>query len=244
MGFSIGSLNGSAVAFGRLDEALARWRRLDWHAIRPSPRLFPFALCSTEPLRAFLEHASDEEGAKSRLASELTIVTACPAEGAPVNATFAPGGATWDGPLIEHAAASCAIPLVYPPIDLSYRGRRVRLVDGGVPMPRPLDFSPFAGCADLLVVEMVRADELRNVFYTPWRAIEQSCRVASRRLVDEGLEPLLRSPGAPRVFRLSPSERLKPMMLDFRKAGIAEMLAHGARDGEAFLASASSFQVR
>lgn len=244
MGFSIGSLNGSAVAFGRLDEALARWRVLDWDAIRPAPRLYPFSLCSTEPLRAFLDHAADEEGAKSRLVSELTIVAACPSEGAPVNATFAPGGRTWDGPLVEHAAASCAIPLVFPPVDLSYRGRDVRLVDGGVPMPRPLDFAPLAGCADVLVVEMVRADELGNSFWTPWRSLEQRCRVASRRLVDEGLQPLLNSDRPPRVFRLAPSTRLEPMMLDFRKAGLLKMLAQGSRDAEAFLASAAPFQVR
>lgn len=244
MGFSIGSLNGSALAFGRLDDALARWRELDWHAMRPSPRLYPFSLCSTAPLRAFLDHAADEEGAKSRLRAELTIVTACPAEGAPVNATFAPGGRAWDGPLVEHAAASCAIPLVYPPIDVSYRGRDVRLVDGGVPMPRPLDFSPLASCADVLVLEMVRADELGNSFWTPWRSLEQRCRVASRRLVDEGLQPLLHSDRPPRVFRLAPSKRLEPMMLDFRKAGIAGMLAQGARDGRDFLAAAASFQVR
>ncbi|UPT76088.1 MAG: patatin-like phospholipase family protein [Elusimicrobiota bacterium] len=238
MGFSIGALNGSALAFGRLDDALARWRRLDWTAIRPRPRLFPFSLCSTEPLRAFLDHAADEEEAKARLAAELTIVTACPADGAPVNATYAPGGSAWDGPLVEHAAASCAIPAVFPPVDLVYRGRALRLVDGGVPMRRPLDFSPLAASADVLVLEMVRADEVGLRFWTPWRSVEQACRVAARRLVDDGIRPL------PRVLRLAPSKRLEPLMLDFRSAGISRMLAQGAADAEAFLAAPESYRVR
>jgi predicted acylesterase/phospholipase RssA len=239
MGYSIGAVNGSAVAFGRLPEALARWRALGADALKLSPRLSPFSLCSIEPLRAFLDAARDEEAAKAALLAELTIIAACPAEGAPINARFTPGGrGGWDGPLIEHAAASCAIPLVFPPVDLEYRGRRRRLIDGGVPMPVPLDFSPLAGCAEVLVVEMVRADEVGRRWGTPWRSLDQRCRDAGRGLVDEGLQALLNSDRPPRVHRLEPSRRLEPMMLDFRAAGLAAMLAQGTRDAEAFLSGA------
>ena len=145
MGFSIGSLNGYAVAYDRLSDALARWRKLDGWALKPRLRLWPFSLCSVEPLQAFLGDAHDEVAAKAGLRCDFTIVSACRAEGAPVNARFTPGGKDgWDGPLVHHAAASCAIPLIFPPVDLHFRGRRLRLVDGGVPMPAPLDFSPLA----------------------------------------------------------------------------------------------------
>jgi len=245
MGFSIGAVNGSAIAFDRLPDAMARWRALTGGALRLSPKLLPLSLCSIEPLRAFFEAARDEAAAKAALRSEFTIVTACPAEGAPINARFTPGGLDgWDGPLVEHAAASCAIPLVFPPVDIDYRGRMRRLIDGGVPMRAPLDFSPLARCADVLVVEMVRADELDRVYWTPWRDLDRRCREASRGLVDEGLEPLLRSEHPPRVHRLAPSVALEPMMLDFRAAGIARMLAQGAADAEAFLASPDSHRVR
>ena len=198
----------------------------------------PFSLCSIEPLRAFLEAARDDESAKSALLAELTIVTACPAEGAALNARFTPGGrGGWDAPLVEHAAASCAIPVVFPPVDLDYRGRRRRLIDGGVPMPAPLDFSPLAGCAEVLVLEMVRGDEVGRRWLTPWRSLDQRCRDAGRGLVDEGLAALMNSDRPPRVRRLEPSRRLEPMMLDFRSAGLAAMLAQGARDAESFLSA-------
>lgn len=238
MGYSIGAINGSALAFDRLPEALSRWRALTGAALRLSPRLSPLSLCSIKPLRAFLEAASDEASAKAALRAELTIITACPAEGAPLNARFTPGGrGGWDGPLVEHAAASCAIPVVFPPVDLEYRGRRRRLIDGGVPMPVPLDFSPLAGCADVLVLEMVRADEVGRRWLAPWRRLDQRCRDAGRGLVDEGLQTLLNSDRPPRVHRLEPSRRLEPMMLDFRAAGLAAMLAQGARDAEVFLSA-------
>lgn len=244
MGYSIGVVNGTALAFGRLPEALAHWRVLDGRAMKFRPRLKPFGLFSPEPLRSFFDAARDDEAAKAALRSELTVITACPAEGAPINARFTPGGKDgWDAPLVEHATASCAIPLVFPPVDLDYRGRAVRLYDGGVPMPRPLDFSPLARCRTVLVVEMVRADELGRRVRTPWRALDQGGREAGRELVDEGVQGLLHAPNPPKVYRLAPSKRLEPMMLDFRAAGLKALLAQGAADARAFLASPEAFRA-
>jgi NTE family protein len=241
MGYSIGVVNGLALAFGRLPEALAHWRRLDGGALRPSLKLSPPSLFSPRPLRSFFDGARDEEAAKAALTMEFTAITACPALRAPLNARFTPGGRDgWDAPLVEHAAASCAIPLVFPPVDLDYRGRRVRLYDGGVPMAAPLDFSPLAACADLIVLEMVRADEMGRRTYTPWRALDQRGREAGRGLVDGGLDGLLRRENPPRAFRLAPSRRLEPMMLDFRAPAIKDMLALGASDARAFLAEPGS----
>lgn len=238
MGYSIGAVNGSALAFDRLEEGLSRWRALGAGALRLKPRLRPFSLCSLEPLLAFLAAARDEENAKAALRAELTIITACPAEGAPINARFTPGGrGGWDGPLVEHAAGSCAIPLVFPAVELEYRGRRRRLIDGGVPMPVPLDLSPLAGCDEVVVLEMVRADEVGRRGWRPWRNLDQRCRDAGRGLVDDGLQTLLDSDRPPRVHRLEPSRRLEPMMLDFRAAGLAAMLEQGKRDAEAFLSA-------
>ncbi len=245
MGFSIGAVNGTAIAFDRLPEAMDRWRALGGGVMRPDLRVNPVSLFSTAPLRAFFESAADEEHAKASLRADFTIITACMADDAPVNARFTPGGKDgWDGPLVEHAAASCAIPLVFPPVDIHYRGRLRRLVDGGVPMSAPLDFSPLAGCADILVIEMVRADECRRRWWTPWRALDQRCRDAARSLVDEGLAPLLRAAKPPRVLRLAPSRALEPMMLDFRAAGLARMLAQGTEDAKAFLSDPETFRVR
>ena len=245
MGYSIGAVNGAALAFGRLPQALAHWRRLDGRALKLRPRLRPFGLCSPEPLRSFFDGERDDAATKDALKTDLTVITACPAEGAALNARFTPGGrGGWDAPFLEHATASCAIPVVFPPVDLDFRGRRVRLCDGGVPMRAPLDFSPLARCADVLVLEMVRADEMGRRELAPWRAFDQGAREAGRRLVDGGLNELLLSADRPpRAFRLAPSKRLEPMQLDFRAAGLGRMLALGAEDAAALLAEPSRFRA-
>jgi len=244
MGYSVGVINGAALAFGRLPEAMERWRRLDGRALKLKPRLKPFALCSPDALRDFFDFERDDARAKAAIKIDFTVVTACLSEGAALNARFSPGGGVWDGPFVEHAAASCAIPLVFPPVDVHFRGRPVRLLDGGVPVGAPPDFSPLARCPDVLVLEMVRADEVGRRELLPWRAIDQSAREVGRRLVDRGLKTFLEGENAPpRVFRLAPSRRLAPMMLDFRSPGLKEMLALGARDAAALLADAGSFRV-
>lgn len=245
MGYSIGALNGAALAFGRLPETLERWRGLDAWALRPRLSLRPLSFFSTEPLRAFLDAQRDDAAAKGAILCEYTVVSSCPAENAPINARFSPGGAAgWDGPLAEHAIASCAIPLIFPPVDLDYLGRRLRLIDGGVPMAKPLDLSPLAPCATILVLEMVRADEVGRREWTPWRRLDQAGREAGRRLVDEGLAALLRAPRPPRVLRLSPSRRLTQVVLDFRAAGLREMMELGAVDARVFLAGLGRATIR
>lgn len=244
MGYSIGVVNGAALAFGRLPEALAHWRRLDGRSLKFQPRRKPFALCSPDGLRSFFDAERDDAAARAMLKIDLTVVSVDLAEGAAVNARYAPGGGVWDAPFVEHAAASCAIPVVFPPVDVLYRGRRRRLYDGGVPTRSPLDFSPLARCADILVLEMVRADEMGRRVFAPWLALDQGARETGRRLVDRGLDELLLHVNEPpRVFRLAPSRRLEPMMLDFRAAGLRRMLAVGAEDAAALLAEPSRFRV-
>jgi hypothetical protein len=245
MGYSIGVVNGAALAFGRLPEALAHWRRLNGRSLKLRPRRRPFSLCSPDALRSFFDAARDENAARAMLKIDLTVVSVNVAEGTALNARFTPGGAGgWDAPFVEHATASCAIPVIFPPVDLVFRGRRQRLYDGGVPTRSPLDFSPLARCADILVLEMVRADEMGRHALVPWRALDQSAREAGRRLVDKGLEDLLMRTERPvRVFRLAPSRRLEPMMLDFRSAGLSRMLALGAEDAAALLDGPSRFRT-
>ncbi len=231
MGFSIGAINGAALAFGRMDEALLRWRSLDGGVMRLRPRLFPPSIFSDVPLRRFLADNPNEVSAAEALKTPLTVISACPARGEAIYARFTPKGRdSWDGPLAEHLAASSAVPLIFPPVNLDFRGERLRLIDGGVPQPTPMRFDALARCATVLVLEMVRADEIGRSFWDPWRGFDQAGRESARRLIDEGVASLLRGKHPPRVHRIAPSCRLDSVMLEFSARSIRPRLRLGARD--------------
>lgn len=245
LGFSIGALNGAALAFGRLGEALARWRGLDGGILTLKPRLAPPSLFSDAPLRDFFPEARDDARARRELRTPLVVVSADPAAGEAVYARFSPGGdAGWDGRLDDHLAASCAVPLIFPPVDLEYRGRRRRLIDGGVPQPTPFRFDALGPCRSVLVLEMARADEMGRRCWEPYHGLDQVGRESCREVLDEGTAFLLRSDSPPAVYRVAPSERLTSVMLDFSARSIRPRLPLGARDAGAFLSGPERFRVR
>ncbi len=240
MGFSIGAINGAALAFGLMEDAMLRWRSLDAGVMRLSPRLFPPSLFSDGPLRNFLAENPTEASAAAELKIPLTVISACPARGQAIYARFTPGGRDgWAGPLAEHVAASSAVPLIFPPVNLYFRGERLRLIDGGVPQPTPMRFDALARCATVLVLEMVRADEVGRRPWNPWFAFDQAGRESARRLIDEGVSSLLRAKHPPRVHRIAPSRRLDSVMLEFSARSILPRLPMGARDVRAYLAKSN-----
>lgn len=245
MGFSIGSLNAAALALGRMREGLQQWRRTGWTVIKPQVRLSPFSLFDPAPLRDFLGPSASDDGHKAALKVPLSIIVGCPAESRTLNARFTPGGAgVWDAPLTDYVAASCSIPGVFPPVDAVYRGRPVRLIDGGIPVGGPLDLSPLAHCADVLVLEMFREEEFSRSAWTPFGRLDLRSRRDVRRLTNEGVAGLRAMPDAPRVHRLEPSSRLVPKILDFRNGGLLALMAQGAADARAFLASTPALASR
>lgn len=232
MGFSIGAFNGAALAFDRLEETLARWRRQDGGVLKLALKVWPhFSLMSDEAVRDLLNIAADEEAVKPRLRLPLCVIAAAAAQGAAEYAEFHPGG-RWHGPLEAWLRASSAIPGIFPPVRIAGN----TYVDGGVPMPTPMHFDFFAGCHEVWVLEMTRADELGKRFWNPYYALDQGGREGGRFLVDQGVSSLETRPDPPKVRRLCPSRRIPTVMLDFSKKALAPLFELGRRDAEAFLA--------
>lgn len=230
LGFSAGALNAAAYALDRTPQALARWRELDFKILELSPRLFPPSIFSDRPLRELLRDLGTAEGRAVRC--PLTIVSAVADRSRPVYASFAAGELV-TARLEEHLLASCAIPLVFPRRVLEHEGRKLPLFDGGVPCREPLSFEALAHCPDVVVLEMVREDEVGRPATNLVSEINQRSRDTVRRLIGQGVASL-RSRGT-RVWRLAPSKPLGYSMLDFRPAGMRAALELGRADGRAFL---------
>lgn len=234
LGFSAGAINGAAYALGLVDKAVDLWPAIR-RPFRLSPRLRPFSLCSFEPLREALGFDLDDSAARARARCRLLVASAHIDRCRAIYAEFDPRG-RWDGPLERHLLASCAIPGLLPPVELDFRGLRVLLMDGGVPTRTPFSFAPLGACADVLVLEMARPEEVqRPIPWNPWRAGDQKGRMSARRLIDEGAAALRKGDGAPRLFRLHPSRELTHVMLDFSPAKAEAAIQLGAADARAFL---------
>lgn len=236
LGISIGSVNGAAYCLGLFDEALERWGTLNGGILRFSPRLFPPSLCSDRPLWELTAFVDGEEEAKKRAVCRLVVVTARVRRDRPVYAVFTPGGREgWDAPLARHLVASSAVPLVFPPVKVDFRGESLTLFDGGVPCAEPMSFRELGPCRDVLVLEMVRQDEMGRPARGLVEATDQRARETVRRLNDRGVASLRSPPDPPRVFRLAPSRRLPFHMLDFSGPGLREALTLGELDAADFL---------
>ena len=236
LGFSAGALTGAAYTLGLLGDALRRWRAIDGGILRLAPRLFPLSLFSDRPIWESVDYALDDEQARKRTRCRFVVVTSRTKRDRHVQAVFSPEGRQgWDAPMGRHLVASCSIPLIFPPVNVDFRGEDLRLFDGGVPCEQPMSSSELAGCRDIIVLEMVRPEEVGRLQGGLLREFDQKARETVRRLVNQGLASLKGLADPPRIFRLAPSKPIEFMMLSFRAANIRPALEQGEADARAFI---------
>ena len=235
LGFSAGALNGAAWFLGRVPEAVERWRN-PVKILRFSPRLFPFSIFSDRPVWDSLDYAHDDAAARARGRCRLVVASVPVARLKRVYGVFDPAAeGTWDAPLAKHLVASSAIPFVFPPVPLEHRGERHILVDGGCPSAEPFSVDALGACHEIVMVEMVRPDELDRAPSGWAEKLDLGSRKLARRLMDEAEATAHARPEKPRVRRLWPSQRLEATMLHFEKAPMSAAEALGYRDGLEFL---------
>lgn len=239
-GFSAGALTATAYFLGRMEELLERWNDIDNHGIlKFSPRLSPFTMFSGRGLRESISYTEDEERAKRRARCDMSIACLRSADDKPVYFRFSPGGKLWDVSLNKALYASCAIPSIFPPEVIDGKV----YVDGGVPGVEPLSFECLEGCADVIVLEMVREEQTGKRTFLPWRHFEQKAFDLLRSQMSAGVASLARLPKPPRIYRLPPSSVLDIGMLEFKISKIKATLEQGYADGEAFIADPERFRV-
>lgn len=238
LGVSIGSLSGAAYAFGELGQALAFWRDIDrLRLMRLAPRLRPLSLFSDAPLWAALAYVDDDERLRSRAVCDLTVVTVCKDDGSIHYARFSPEGRNgWDGPAVAKLIASCSVPIVFPPQRLTVGGVERLYVDGSAQSREWISYGEMAGCADVLVLHMIRPEEFGG--WHPLKRLRGDPLGADILRAMGGLKAM---PGAPRVWRLYPSSRLDYHGFDFRAACCAPAVERGIADAESFLSDPEPF---
>lgn len=243
LGFSSGALNGALYFLGRDSEYLAKWREIEaLKVMRFAPSWRSWTLFSNDPIWATVDFARDDQVIRRDARCLFTIVSLCADDGMPAYSRFSPlGKGAWDAPLASWLVASCSIPRIFPPILMKVRGEPHVFVDGGIPGQECMRFDALAGCRDVIVLEMVRPDEIGMRWWSPVARFDQKAREVLRRQIDSGVDSLNGLAQPPRVFRLHPSQRLDYYQLSFKAKNCIPALDLGISDGTRFLQSPEIF---
>jgi len=117
-------LTGVYYCFGRLEEGVEGWRRHEGGTLRLRPRLYPPSIFSNDPIKEAVPFIENDAEARAKARRRLIVVSALRSRARAIYPVFSPGGQDgWDGPLLDHLFASCAIPVVFSTgaIELSRR---------------------------------------------------------------------------------------------------------------------------
>lgn len=242
VGISGGALNGGAYFAGRFMDEMRHWRDTDGiRALRFSPKLSPFSLFKIDPAWELVDYALDEDRAKREAICDLTVLSFRERDRRTVYSRFSPNGARgWDGPLATRLVASCAIPVIYPPVNID--GERYR--DGGSPGVEPARFDALAHCGAVVVITPVRPDERGRKHWGPVARHEQRIREVALDEVEQGLAPLRKLANPPRVIYIFPSKVLDFSMLGFTSRNCGPAVEQGTKDARTFLASPRAALVK
>ncbi|MEE8425462.1 MAG: patatin-like phospholipase family protein [Elusimicrobiota bacterium] len=245
LGFSIGSLVGAGYVFNRIDSLMSLWSDIDRARImRWKPRLFPASLFGNDSIREAVSRGGSDEEAKKRTRCRFTVVTYCLEEKRHHYFRFTPGGTDgWHNPFSDHLVASCSIPYIFPPVRLRKNGRTLTYVDGGVHGERPASFGALRRCKDVIVLQMIRHDEIGRKPLGLLARREQRGREELYEFISHGIRPLLESNSDVRVFRYFPSHRLAHSMLAFNSRACEPALRLGRRDADIFLDHPARYRV-
>ena len=100
-----------------------------------------------------------------------------------------------------------------------------------------------SGCRDILVLEMVRPEEVLIRTWNPSLHFKLRGRHICRAQLDHAVARILASPDPPRVFRLPPSRSLDFSMLGFSLRNCVPAISQGKDDASAFLRDPAAFIV-
>jgi predicted patatin/cPLA2 family phospholipase len=235
LGFSAGALNGAAYFVGRLDDTVKRWSETKASVMKFRPKLFPVSLFSDQTIWEAIDYVPEDREAKARARCRFVMVNAHRDLSGFVYPQYAPDGGGWDEPFKKHLVASCSIPWVFPPVKIAFRGQERFFVDGGMACAEPMSFREIGPCRDVIVLEMVRNDEMGRKVHGPFKRWDQRSREAVRNLMDQGTASLLSMPDPPRVFRIAPSKILDFNQLVFDNRRIRDAMSLGRSDARAFM---------
>ncbi len=245
-GFSAGALNGMAYCLGRTSEIERMWKSLKpGSLLKLSPRLMPFTLFSDKPLKSLLEKwMGTQEMVFKFPATAFYVICHCVETRLPYFAEFTSGRKNKDITLLDALLASCAMPVIFPPVRVKTAGGTRTLTDGGVLGKSPMNLDIFKNCRTVVAISISRPQDMN----LPVRGLPSYFESRARKIlcvhVQKALESLKNLSSPPCLHHIRPKADTGLRILDFNGARCARAYATGSQAMDALIHSITSGRNR
>lgn len=262
-GFSVGSLNGAAYCYNKTGELRGLWSgmkpehilsiRPGYHSIplelyqHHNPGLFSkigflvqkhasrMSLFSNEPVYDFLNSWLARTGAAFFRRINFYVISHAVEMKLPYIVKFDGGTHSHNLSFVDSLVASCAIPLIFPPVEVTEHGRTIHLVDGGVIGIANINLNIFEGCKTIVMIGNSRDSDAGFPSVGAFGYFESRARRMLAIHSQKIYESRVFVKSSPVVHYIKPPVDLDMGILEFNGSKCARAFEIGEREAERWL---------
>jgi predicted acylesterase/phospholipase RssA len=265
-GFSIGSLNGAAYCYNKTGELRQLWRGMKPSGIlklrpryyniplelyqqaggNPLTRLNFFmenqlaklTLFSNKPVYDLLGGWLARSGAQFERNIKFYVISHAVEMKLPYITAFDGSTQGHNLSFIDALVASCAIPMVFPPVQVEEHGRKYNLVDGGVIGIANINLNLFEGCRTVIMIGNSRAQDMDFPAMGPLGYFERKVRRMLAIHTQKIYESRVFIKSEPDVYLIKPPMDLGLGLLEFDGEKCEKAFDIGEAEAKLFLRDA------
>ena len=262
-GFSVGSLNGAAYCYNKTGELRKIWRDMKPASIlNLKPRYFniplelyqqdggslvnkvnfffqnrlaKLTLFSNKPVRDFIDGWLVRSGPQFQRNIKFYVISHAVEMKLPYIVTFDGSTQSQSLSFTEALMASCAIPMVFPPVQVEEHGRKYHLVDGGVIGIATINLSLFEGCRTVIMIGNSRPEDMDFPSRGPFGYFERKVRRMLALHTQKIYESRVFIKSEPDVYLIKPPMDLGLNLLEFDGAKCEKAFDIGEAEAKIFL---------
>ncbi len=262
-GFSVGSLNGAAYCYNKTGELRELWAGIKAEqilSIRPGYHNIPLELYqqhkpgffskigfifqkhasrmylfSNKPVYDFLNSWLSRTSVSFSRKINFYVISHAVEMNLPYIVRFDGGTRSHNLSFVDSLVASCAIPLIFPPVEVTEHGRTIHLVDGGVIGIANINLNIFEGCKTIVMIGNSRDSDAEFPSVGAFGYFESKVRrmlaIHSQKIYESRV--FIKS--GPVVHYLKPPGDLDLGILEFNGPKCARAFDIGGREAERWL---------
>ena len=262
-GFSVGALNGAAYCYNKTGELRQLWREMKPESVltlKPryyniplelyqhaggslatkfnfffQNRLAKLALFSNKALYDLLNGWMVKSGPQFPRNIKFYAISHAVETKLPYIVRFDGSTQSHNLSFIDALVASCAIPMIFPPVPVEEHGRKYHLVDGGVIGIATINLSLFEGCRTVIMIGNSRPEDMDFRGRGPFGYFERRARRMLAMHTQKIYESRVFINSEPDVYLIKPPVDLGLNLLEFDGARCEKAFDIGEAEARNFL---------